>query len=376
MEGETLQTPHLPPLHVLQFHTSSVMPRTMRSFILPDLISMVPFQFASSPHFKRASAESSAWIDSFNVFRDRKRADFIQSCTELLVSYGYPSAAYEEFRTCCDFMNIVFLLDEICDDQDEGDSRSTGDVFLRALRGDDNAQTSTLGHITKEFTERFNRKASKRCQQRLWSLSKGYLDAMADEAECRRNGRVPNTDLYMQIRREVSGVRLCYGMFEYVLGIELPDQVFENPTFLNMYWAAVDMIGLSNDLYSYKMEYKRGLEGSNYISVLMREKGLSLQGAVDHIGAQYKALLDKFLRHEAMLPSFGHPSVDSGLRRYVECMKQSIVGYNVWCFDTYRYFGPEDRDVRRTLVVRLDERVEHARNEAIKDRRNDTAVTV
>ena len=121
------------------------------------------------------------------------------------------------------------------------------------------------------------------------------------------------------------------------------------------------------------MEYKRGLEGSNYISVLMREKSLCLQGAVDHIGAQYKSLLDEFLRHEAMLPSFGNPLVDNGLRRYVECMKQSIVGYNVWCFDTYRYFGPEDRDVRRSLVVRLDERVEHARNEAIKDRRNDMA---
>ena len=69
---------------------------------------------------------------------------------------------------------------------------------------------------------------------------------MADEAEYRRHGLVPDTDSYMLIRREVSGVRLCYGMFEYVLGIELPNQVFENPTFLNMYWAAVDMIGLSN----------------------------------------------------------------------------------------------------------------------------------
>lgn len=103
------------------------------------------------------------------------------------------------------------------------------------------------------------------------------------------------------------------------------------------------------------MECKRGIEGVNYISVLMHERNLSLQDAVDHIGAQYEALLDQFLRHEATLPSFGTPLVDEGVRRYVECMKQSIVGYIVWCFDTYRYFGPEDRDVRRTLTVILDE---------------------
>lgn len=124
------------------------------SCVLSSYRTLFPwFHFNShpAPHFKRASAESSAWIDSFNVFRDRKRADFIQSCTELLVSYGYPSASYEEFRTCCDFMNIVFLLDEICDDQDEGDSRSTGETFLRALRGDDSVETSTLGRITREY---------------------------------------------------------------------------------------------------------------------------------------------------------------------------------------------------------------------------------
>ncbi len=120
------------------------------------------------------------------------------------------------------------------------------------------------------------------------------------------------------------------------------------------------------------MEYKRGLEGSNYISVLMREQNLSLQDAVDHMGVQYKTLLDQFLRYETMLPSFGSPSADNGLRRYVECMKQSIVGYLIWCFDTYRYFGPEDRDVRHTLVVGLDEHIEHVRDQAIRDRRNES----
>lgn len=131
------------------------MPSRVRSFVLPDLISMVPFHFASNPHFKRASVESAAWIDSFSVFRDRKRVEFIQSCTELLASYGYPTAAYEEFRTCCDFLNIVFLLDDICDEQDTGDSRSTGETFLRALHGQEGGLTSTLGLITHQFVVTF-----------------------------------------------------------------------------------------------------------------------------------------------------------------------------------------------------------------------------
>lgn len=90
------------------------------------------------------------------------------------------------------------------------------------------------------------RRASRRCQERLWSLSKGFVHSVADEAKYRRTGVVPDTKTYLPIRREASGARLCYGLFEYVLGIDLPDEVFDNPTFLTIYWAAVDMIGLSN----------------------------------------------------------------------------------------------------------------------------------
>jgi len=105
------------------------------------------------------------------------------------------------------------------------------------------------------------------------------------------------------------------------------------------------------------MEYRRGLEGCNYITVLQREKELTLQGAVDHIGEEFQTLLSKFLVDEETLPSWGS-LVDSDVRKYVESIKESIIGYIIWCFDTYRYFGPEDREVRHTLVVELQGRHE------------------
>ena len=79
-------------------------------FLLPDLLSICPFKGGTNPHYDEAGPESAAWVDSFNVFTDRKRAYIVQCTTELPVSFTHPYAGYEQFRTCCDMASCVFLL--------------------------------------------------------------------------------------------------------------------------------------------------------------------------------------------------------------------------------------------------------------------------
>ena len=51
---------------------------------------------------------------------------------------------------------------------------------------------------------------------------------------------------FKHLRRENSGIRLCFDFFELTLGIDLPDYVFENPVFARLYWAAADMVCWAN----------------------------------------------------------------------------------------------------------------------------------
>ena len=81
----------------------------IRQFVLPDLKSQCPFKGSVNPYYLDASADSRAWINSFNVFTDRKQAFFIQGCNELLVSHTYPYAGYEQFRTACDFVRTLLF---------------------------------------------------------------------------------------------------------------------------------------------------------------------------------------------------------------------------------------------------------------------------
>lgn len=114
--------------------------------LLPDLISICPFPWSPSPYHVRGSDESMQWVDSYNIFADRKRAFFIMENGAILASYVYSYAEYEEFRTCVDFVNVLFILDEVSDNQDEEGVRKTADVLRRALTGQegDNSSLSRL----------------------------------------------------------------------------------------------------------------------------------------------------------------------------------------------------------------------------------------
>ncbi|THH27413.1 hypothetical protein EUX98_g6776 [Antrodiella citrinella] len=320
------------------------MPR-FPQFYLPDLLAVCPFKDATNPHYLRASAESSAWVNSYQLFSDRKRAYFIQGLSELLVSHTYPYADYHQFRTCCDFVNLLFVVDEISDDQNGKDACATGLVYLNAMVDADWDDGSVLAKMTKEFRARFLQFAGPGCHKRFLQHSRDYVTAVAKEAEYREHGQVLNLDSYENLRRENSAIRLCFGLFEFALGVDLPDEVFECPEFMSMYWAACDM-----DVYSYNVEQAKGHSGNNIITVLMKDKAVDLQTASNMVGDHFTKLMIRFVHGKSQLPSWG-AAVDSAVQAYIRAMEHWVIGNLEWSFESQRYFGTRHSDIKKTLLI-------------------------
>jgi hypothetical protein len=51
---------------------------------------------------------------------------------------------------------------------------------------------------------------------------------------------------YIPLRRNNSAVLLCLGLNEYILGIDLPEETYQNPVFMKAYWAACDHVCWAN----------------------------------------------------------------------------------------------------------------------------------
>ncbi|KAI0370356.1 terpenoid synthase [Pilatotrama ljubarskyi] len=324
-----------------------------QQFILPDLLSQCPLKGATNPHYAQAAAESSAWVKSYNVLSDRKLAFLLQGSSELLVSHAYPYAPYEQFRTCCDFVNLLFVVDEVSDDQNGKDARRTGEVFLNTMRYPDWDDGSALAKMTREFKQRLLAFAGPNSYRRFLMHCDDYVNAVAREAEYRERGEVLDMDSFRTLRRENSAIRLCFGLFEFALGIDLPDIVFQDTHFMTLYWAAADMVCWSNDVYSYNMEQAKGHTGNNIVTVLMRQKNIDLQAASDLVGAHFATLMNRFVETKRLLPTFG-AGLDDAVARYVEAMEHWIIGNLEWSFESQRYFGAEHARVKETLVVMLN----------------------
>ncbi|KAI0833263.1 terpenoid synthase [Trametes gibbosa] len=333
------------------------------SFLLPDLHAVTPFKGSFNPHYTEAAAESSEWVNSYNVLSDKKRAFFLQGGSELLCAHAYPYADHERLRTCCDFVNLLFTVDEISDDQNGKGAYETGLTFYNAMSDLAYEDGTTLCKMTKEFTARLLKHCGPLTYNRFIKHCKDYIEAVAEEADLRERGEVLDLDAYQTLRRENSAVRFCFGLAGYALGIDLADEVVEHPAFMAMHLSTVDMVCWSNDLYSYNMEQAMGHTTNNIMTVLMQHKGLDLQGAADCVGVHVKGLVDTFLDAKRSLPSWG-PKIDNEVALYTMAMETWVIGNLNWSFETQRYFGHARHEIKRTRVVHLyPRRVEETEDE-------------
>lgn len=90
------------------------------------------------------------------------------------------------------------------------------------------------------------RTAGVNCRRRFLEHCENYIEAVSKEAEYRERDEVLDMEQYEKLRRENSAVRLCFMLAMYALDIDLPDEVFEDPTFETIYFAACDLVCWAN----------------------------------------------------------------------------------------------------------------------------------
>ena len=123
--------------------------KTVQNIILPDLYAIVPFKASQNAAFDSVHRESMAWVESHNAFIGPKWEQFVQSCPGLLASYVYPSADSEGLRACCNYIALLFVIDETTDEQQVIEAHQAIDSHIKALANepcDDNA----IYRMTKE----------------------------------------------------------------------------------------------------------------------------------------------------------------------------------------------------------------------------------
>ena len=74
------------------------------------------------------------------------------------------------------------------------------------------------------------------------------------------------------------------------------------------------------------------------IVILMMHRGLTLQGAVDHVGNLCAQTIDAFIENRSKVPSWG-PEIDDMVQRYIVGLQDWIVGWVVLSCTTFAYLS-------------------------------------
>ena len=113
---------------------------TTVSYRLPDLRSVCPWEVVLNPHYEDVATASSEWTYSY-IGRMPELRDKIEvlsrSFGELLAAYTFPHASADTLRICCDFNNLLFVIDEFTDDQSGSAVESTIQMIRSAFWDDD-----------------------------------------------------------------------------------------------------------------------------------------------------------------------------------------------------------------------------------------------
>ena len=131
------------------------MPKPIQ-FIIPDLFSACPFQSSlSSPYYNEAIAASTAWANSYDMFTERQRVQLNMSPGPFLASRCYPYAGVEQSRVACDFLNILFIVDDMTDDEDREGVLLMGQIWVRTLVDADWDAGSEFARFSREYVNHF-----------------------------------------------------------------------------------------------------------------------------------------------------------------------------------------------------------------------------
>ncbi|THH02209.1 hypothetical protein EW026_g600 [Hermanssonia centrifuga] len=299
---------------------------------LPDLISAIPYTVHRNPHTDSTTAASNNWFletASFSVLQERK---FCGMNIGYLSGRCYVHCGSKELRNIADFLSFLFCLDDWSDEFDTAGTKGAADCIMNTLYHPSTYYSSTvLGIVINSIWSRMLTSIGDHCGQRFIQTMDLYLQAVYRETFDRELGNIPTVDDYIKLRRDTSACKPSFVMLEYGCKIDLPDSVIEHPVMHELENAANDSVSWQNDIFSFNIEQSKG-QTHNLVIVLMDEKGIGYQAAIEQAADMVRDTIVRFETHRARLPSWG-PELDKMAVTYIQ-------GLQDWMIDEEDFEGP------------------------------------
>ncbi|KAF5374219.1 hypothetical protein D9758_004664 [Tetrapyrgos nigripes] len=306
-----------------------------------------------NPHIRGANRASEAKFKRIGAYEGRKLQRFLSHRFDLFAELSFPDADQEHLETCIDFFFWAFSFDDLSDEgelQSKPEEHEVGVKLCMSILYDRVPKKTEFPYarMLEDLWRRLHKTATRGTCDRFAKTAVEWFEGQLQQGLNRKLGRMPTIEEFIPMRRATIGCGMVEAMIEYSLDIDLPDYIFEHPIIRAMSDATNDLMTWPNDICSFNKEQADG-DYQNLVFVVMEEKDLDLQDAIDYVIQMLNDRVDDYRALKKSLPSFG-PCVDAELARYLRALEHFVQGTVVWYYSP-RYFRSIDITDKRDLLI-------------------------
>ncbi|KAL4268256.1 Isoprenoid synthase domain superfamily protein [Pleurotus pulmonarius] len=327
-------------------------------YILPNLLALLqPDDTRTNPHAYELDTRFTRWLDSLAL-----DMDFIETLKQIqmpvLISYAYPEASSDQLSVCLDYLTLAFIFEEITDNTSSSQSRRWADVYMDMYRRTSSVPSKSVfeetGHplfpIMTSLANNVMSSLDPIFHESFIAENLASVQAIVQEAierEVDAPSRQPRTlKAYYTNRLASVGLMPFLILAQWTGGIRLPAFLQNSPSMWVMSQAAVEMVFLANDIYSFKKEKMASATQNNVISVIIQDPSTricegDLQGSFHYSSRLFQEALARFRSHKETL--MGNPVLAEQnhdieiLNTFSQAMMDCVVGNIRWSMVCGRY---------------------------------------
>lgn len=316
----------------------------------------MPFESAGC-HPGLAETREAAWEWAESEGLDLSvpaRRKMIRTRPELWISLIFPKASQEHLDLFCQWLFWAFLVDDEFDDGPAGRDPLVCEAAIARLVDvfDGAAPHGPMERALAGLRDRTCTGRSPQWNRQFRRDTAAWLWTYYAEAVERAAGQVPSRADFLQHRRDSVAMQPFLCLHEITAGIDLPDSARSLPAYIALRNAVTDHSGLCNDICSFEKEAALGYE-HNAVRLIQRDRGCTLQEAVDEAGIQLARVAERVHRAEKeLIEEIEAAGIEGPTRQALERCVQDYRGLVRGDFD---YHARAERYTRPDLVER-DER--------------------
>jgi hypothetical protein len=311
----------------------------MDNFIMPAFIFSMPSQI--NPCAEALQAHAIAWVQAFRLVQKPAALQRFQEMHfSWLIARAHPTVQVEHMKLLNDWLMWMFLLDDQFDEGTIGRNPERVPAVMAELQSivQDEQPRFSPGPMTIALVnlwQRTRHTGSPSWRRRLLRHLFDYFDAYAHETQNRATQGIPDIPTYIRTRQASGAMLFAFDFIEDVEQLAISDEAYALPAFQQVLEAANNLVCWINDIFSFPKEYARG-DVNNLVMVVQQAHNLSLQEAVDMVGAMIADELQHFRDAAALIPTTSS-KVDMALQVYVDRLQAWVRGIYDWSSETLRY---------------------------------------